>query len=360
MTTSADLVAKLKKEMGANIAKMGNEQYVDTPRLPTGIFPLDLASGGGFPMGRVSLVYGPESSNKTNVCLKAIAQGQIIYPDKKAVFVDAEGSYDPVWASIMGVDTSRLIVMQPEYAEQAVDIVEAFLYAEDVFVVVLDSIAALCTQNEVESSAEKVIVGGASNAVGKMFRKATISFNRMRNQGKMPPAFIGINQIRFKIGVMFGNPETMPGGNAPKYASSFTLRVYGKNEMDKKIHPVMPAWKHVTFAIQKWKMPVLATTGEFKMLMQEGIGQKPGWVNDWNTLYKYLQELDYISKSKQGYELFGETYPTLTAAHDYLYADPELLQNAKSQVIAELLDAGQGLGAQADTPEESAAMAEAL
>lgn len=360
MTSSADIVAKMKKEYGGSIAKMGNEQYVDTPRLPTGIFPLDLASGGGFPMGRVSLVFGPESSNKTNICFKAIAQGQLIYPDKKAVFVDAEGAYDPVWASIMGIDTERLIVMQPEYAEQAVDMVEAFLYAEDVFVVVLDSIAALCTQNEVESSAEKASVGGASACVGKMFRKATISFNRMRNQGLMPPAFIGINQIRFKIGVMFGNPETMPGGNAPKYASSFTLRVYGKNEMDKKIHPVMPAWKVVTFAIHKWKMPILATTGEFKMLMQSGAGHQPGWVNDWNTIYKYLQELDYISKEKNGYTLFGEHYPTLTAAHDYLYSQPELLQNAKSQLIAEMLDAGQGLTAQADTPEEAQALEEAM
>lgn len=338
MSDAAEIMAKMQKEYGASTAKMGNDKYADTPRLPTGIFPLDLASGGGFPMGRVSLVYGPESSGKTNITLKAIGQGQILHPDKVGVFVDAEGSYDESWAKKMGVDTSRLIVMSPEYAEQAVDMVEGFLYAKDVFAVVLDSVAALTTQNEVESSAEKAAVGGASAVVGKMFRKATVSFNRMRNQGLMPPAFIGINQIRHKIGVMFGNPETMPGGNAPKYASSFTLRVYGKNEMDKKIHPVMPAWKDTSFVIQKWKMPILSTHGEFKMLMLEGAGDGPGWVNDWNTVSTYLKELDYLSKGeKSGWSLFGEDFPTLQACRDYLYDQPSLLIEAKQQIITEML-----------------------
>lgn len=345
MSDSAEIMAKMQKEYGTASAKKGSDQYADTPRLPTGIFPLDLASGGGFPMGRVSLVYGPESSNKTNITLKAIAAGQVMYPDKVAVFVDAEGSYDPDWAALMGIDTSRLIVMSPEYAEQAVDMVEGFLYAKDVFCVVLDSVAALCTQNEVESSAEKMAVGGASAVVGKMFRKATVSFNRMRNQGLMPPAFIGINQIRHKIGVMFGNPETMPGGNAPKFASSFTVRVYGKNEMDKKIHPVMPAWKNVSFIIQKWKMPILATHGEFNMLMMHAptLGEKPGWVNDWNTVSSYLKELDYLTKGeKGGWSMFGETYPTLVACKDALYSDPEVLQEAKAEIIKELLLKGSG------------------
>lgn len=355
MSNAAEIMAKLQKEYGQNVAKKGNDQYVDTPRLPTGIFPLDLASGGGFPMGRVSLVYGPESSGKTNTLLKAIGQGQILYPDKIGVFVDAEGSYDPDWATLMGIDTSRLIVMSPEYAEQAVDMVEAFLYAKDVFCVGLDSVAALCTQNEVESSAEKAAVGGASAVIGKLFRKTTVSFNRMRNQGLMPPAFIGINQIRHKIGVMFGNPETMPGGNAPKYASSFTLRVYGKNEMDKKIHPVMPAWKDTSFVIQKWKMPILATHGEFKMLMLEApaIGQRPGWVNDWNTVSTYLKELDYLGKEKNGWTLFGDSYPTLEACKQALYAQPAVLQEAKQTIIQELLSKG-SLQGQEDTAEEAA------
>lgn len=353
MTSTAEILKKMKKEYGDSVATMGSDSFVDTPRLPTGIFPFDLASGGGFPMGRVSVVYGPESSNKTNVVLKAIGQGQLLYPDKQAVFVDAEGSYDPKWARMLGVDTDKLIVIHPEYAEQAVDMIEAFLYASDVFVVALDSIAALSTQNEIESSAEKASVGGASLVVGKLFKKATVSFNRMRNQGHMPPAFIGINQIRTKIGVMYGDPETMPGGNAIKFASSFTVRLYGKNILDKKINPVMPSFKETNIIIKKWKMPILAINAQFSMQMLEANGRYPGHVEDWNTIANYLKELDYLGKAeKGGWNLFGETYKTLEECKQALYANPETLAEAKAQIIQEMLSKG-GIGEGEVEEEES-------
>lgn len=355
MSSTDEILKKVKKDYGNSIAKMGNEQYADTPRIPTGIFPFDLACGGGFPMGRVSIVFGPESSNKTNICLKAIGEGQKIYTDKKAVFIDAEGAYDPDWARLMGVDTDALIVIHPEYAEQAVDIIEAFLYASDVFMVVLDSIAALSTQNEIESSAEKAAVGGASLVIGKLFKKATVSFNRMRNQGHIPPAFIGINQIRHKIGVMFGDPETQPGGNALKFAASFMVRVYGKNILDKKINPTMPAFKHTSVIIRKWKMPILASTAEFTMQTLAGGGQVPGHVNDWNTVGNYLRELDYLSKGeKGGWVMFGEEYKTLEACREYLYGDSETLREAKAQIIHELLTKGGSLPVQEEPEVDTA------
>lgn len=341
MSNSAEIIKKMKKDYGESVAKRGSDEYVDTPRLPTGIFPFDLASGGGFPMGRVSIVFGPESAGKTNVVLKAIGQGQKIYPHMQAVFVDAEHAFDPLWARMLGVDTDRLIVIHPEYAEQAVDMIEAFLYASDVFCVALDSIAALSTQNEIESSAEKAAVGGASLIIGKLFKKATVSFNRMRNSGQMPPAFIGINQIRHKIGQMFGDPETMPGGNAIKFASSFTVRVYGKNLMDKKLHPVLPVYKETSIIIRKWKMPINATTAVYNMQMIPAGGKEPGHVEDWPTLKAYLTELDYLGKAeKGGWSLFGETYPTLDAVRTSLYGDPETLLEAQTQIIQECLAKG--------------------
>lgn len=341
MSNTAELLKQFKKSLGTSVVTMGNDSFSDTPRLPTGVFQFDLCSGGGFPMGRVSIIWGAESSNKTNLCLKVIAQGQMLHPDKKAVFVDAEGSYDPAWAELMGVDTSKLIVLHPEYAEQAIDMIEAFLYADDVFVVVLDSIAALTTQNEIESSAEKMIVGGASLLVGKMFKKTTISFNRMRNQGKMPPAFIAVNQVRNKIGFVMGDPSIMPGGFAPKFAASFIVRVYGKNVMDKKINPVMPAFKDTTITIQKWKMPILSTNAEFSMQMLAHGGKSPGHCEDWNTVANYLRELDYFSKGeKGGWVLFGETYKLQEDARLALYSNPLQLAEAKAQIIAELLAKG--------------------
>lgn len=281
------------------------------------------------------------NSNKTNLCLKVIGQGQRMFPEKRAVFVDAENSFDPVWATTLGVDVDRLIVVSPEYAEQAVDMIEAFLYASDVFTVVLDSIAALSTQNEIESTAEKAAVGGASLVVGKLFKKATVSFNRMRNKGEMPPAFIGINQIRNKIGVLYGDPTTMPGGNAVKFSSSFTMRMYGKNVLDKKVHPVLPAFKETTVTMSKWKVPINATSAVFNMQMIEANGRKPGYVEDWPTLKAYLTELDYLDKApKGGWLLFGDTFKTLDEIKAHLYGDPAYLQEVRDTIVKEVTSKG--------------------
>lgn len=341
MASSAEVMKAIAKSHGSSIVKMGGDDYADTPRIPTGIFPFDLASGGGFPMGRVSIVWGAESSNKTNTVLCAIAQGQQIYPEKKAVFVDAEHAFDPVWARKLGVNTDELILVHPEFAEQAVDFIESFLYADDVFLVALDSIAALSTQNEIESSAEKASVGGPALAVGKLFKKATVSFNRMRNQGAMPPAFIAINQVRNKIGVMYGSPDIMPGGFAPRFASSFTVRVHGKNIIDKKVNPTMPCQKEVSVTIQKWKMPIIATSAVYTMNMMDSPGQKVGECGDWNTVSAFLKELDYLSKGeKGGWVMFGTPYKTLDECKAALYGDQSMLREAKGHIINEMLMRG--------------------
>lgn len=339
--TSDSIMKKIGKDHGAFIATRGDTKYEDVPRIPTGIFPLDLALGGGLPMGKVTIIWGNESSNKTNVVLKAIGQGQKLYPDKKAVFVDAEHGYDEAWAAQMGVDTAKLIVIHPEYAEQAIDIIEQFLYATDVFMVALDSVAALSTQNEIDSSAEKMAVGGAALKLGSMFKKITVSFNKMKNQGQIAPAFVAINQVRQKVGVMYGSPDVMPGGFAQKFAASCIIRLHGKNEMDKTIHPVLPAYKMTTATISKWKFPILSTVSEFKMQMVPGGGRYPGHVEDWNTVSTYLKELDYLSKGdKGGWVLFGEPYQTLIDCRDALYEDVALVMETKATIINELLARG--------------------
>ena len=341
MASTSEILKKIQKEHGTSVVQKGVTSFADTIRIPTGVFPVDLAMGGGFPMGRVSIVYGPESSNKTNIVLCAIAQGQQMFPDKNAVLVDAESVFDPKWAVRFGIDLNRLIVVQPDYAEQAVDFLESFLYAEDVFMVALDSIAALVTANEVESTAEKASVGGPSLIVGKLFKKTVVSFNRMRNQGMMPPAFIAINQIRTKIGVMYGNPETMPGGFAPKFASSMTLRVYGKNIVDKKVNATMPCQKEVSVVLQKWKVPIVADHAVYTMNMIDSPHGAVGTCNDWNTVQSYLKELDYLSKGeKAGWVMFEDPYKTLEDCKQKLYGDPAMLRDAKQTIIKEVLEKG--------------------
>lgn len=353
MTTTAEILKKLHKDHGVNIANVASAKLNDVVRIPTGIFAVDLAMGGGFPMSKCSIVYGPESSNKTNIVLCAVREAQRMYPDKNAVFVDAEHALNPEWAAKLGVDLSRLIVVQPEYAEQAADLIESFQYAQDVSIIVLDSIAALATNKEIENSVETMAVGGASLTIGRLYRKVTVAASRMANKGLTPPAFIAINQIRMKIGVMFGNPETMPGGNPPKFASSMTLRVYGKNIIDKKISTAMPAYKEVSCVIQKWKCPILAVNATYTMQMIEAEGRKPGYINDWNTVSSYMKELDYLSKGeKSGWVMCGHSYPTLDACKEALYSDADMLADVKATIINELIAAGTSVEASGEIPTE--------
>ncbi len=341
MSNTSEIIKHIHKTHGKGIARMGNDKYEDCARIPTGIFPFDLASGGGFPMGRMSLVVGPESSNKTNLVLNAIGQGQQIYPDKQAVFIDAEDAFNGPWAEKMGVDTSRLIVLKPEYAEQAVDFVDALVHADDVFLVALDSIAALSVSAEMEASAERVQVGGSALVVNKMFKKLSPAYNKLRNAGKNPPALVCINQLRHKVAIgPHGNPETWPGGMAQNYSSSFTVRVYGKNEIDKKINAVLPAFKVVSLVIKKWKMPILAMNSEYRMQMIPGGGHGPGWCNDWNTLKTYLEELNYLTKGDKSWNMFGEEFKLLNDCREHLYGNPELLREAKATIIKEMLAKG--------------------
>ena len=338
-TTSAkDLIAKHRKSYGETTVSVGGNQP-DLERVPTGLFPFDLASGGGFPRCRASIVYGPESSNKTNICLKAIASHQAIWPNQVNVFVAIEG-FDPLWARQLGVDTDQLIVLYPSYAEQAIDMVEEYLYAEDCGVVVLDSLAAMVTTQEAEKSAESATVGGSSVAVGKLVRKCNGALLDAEKSGRKP-TMLYVNQIRSKIGVMFGNPETMPGGNAPRFQSALTVRVYGKNVTDAKISQVMPVMKETTFTIPKWKVPIVAASGVFRMVTHPHSGFLVGEVDDWNTVSQYLRDAGLLGKTgAKGWTMLGDPYPTLQACKDKVYSDKPFGRKVRQQIIETVLAEG--------------------
>lgn len=336
MATASEVLKSVHKEHGQSVATLG-AKVMNRPRLPTGILALDIATGGGFPMGKVSIVFGPESSGKTNIVLKAIACGQKLHPDKMAVFIDIENAYDPTWAAQLGVDIDRVIHVQPESAEQAVDLTEAFLYASDVFVVAIDSLAALVTQNEINSSAEKAVVGGSSLSVGKLMRKAVRAQAKAEADTGFAPAMLCVNQIRHKIGVMFGDPETTPGGHAPRFAASMIVRVYGKNVMDKAVHATIPAVKNTSVILRKWKVPIVATTCEYDMQMIATETTAPGEVKEWNTLSTYMKELGYLEKTKTGWVMMGKPYATLNACKDQLDANPLVAIQLKSEIIKELV-----------------------
>lgn len=333
------MLAKYQKDMGEEIGSFGGK-LPPASRVPTGLFPLDLALAGGFPRGKCTMIYGPESSNKTNIALRAIAQHQLLWPDKLCAFVDLEGGLDPDWARALGVDVEKLIVVKPAFAEQAVNMVEGFLCADDCGLVVLDSLAALVTSSELDNSAERANVGGATSAIGKLYRKTTVALNEAEKQDRYP-TLIYINQVTFKIGVMFGDPETTPGGKKPPHQASIILRCYGKNKMDTTISKAMPVAKEVNFIIKKYKCPILAASGRFEMATIAHGLLNVGQCDDFNTVSEYLKAYGLFAKGeKKGWTILGESYDTIAPFKERLYSDGAFGQQVRQNIIDRMLSAG--------------------
>lgn len=335
----AGMLKQFQKDYGDKVGSYGGD-YSEATRIPTGFFAFDMATGGGIPRGRCSIIYGPESSGKTNLALRSVANHQRMYTKLTCVYVDLENSFDPKWAEAMGVDTKKLVVIRPDYAEQVVDIVEALLHTSDVGLVVVDSLAAMVTTQETNNSAEKAVVGGAGLVIGKLVRKTTLALSRADKEGRSP-TLIYINQIRFKVGVMFGDPETMPGGKAPGYQASLIVRTYGKNIMDSKVNKVMPVRKQTQFVVKKWKVPIIATHGMYEMACYEHNGMGIGQTDDWKTMSGYAEQYGLIEKADKGYKVADKTYNTQKALKEGVLSDPELYAGMKQLVIERALAGGE-------------------
>lgn len=334
-SATEELMKSFQKEYGEEVGSFGGA-YANTDRIPTGLFALDLATGGGFPRGRCSIVYGPESSCKTNSAYLAIASHQKLWPDERCSFVDIERAFDKAYAKKFGVDVDKLAVLRPQFAEQAVDITEGLLSAADAGLCVVDSLAALVTAGEMDSSAEKAVVGGASNPVGKMVRKTTMAMGEAVKQGRYP-SLIYINQIRHKIGVMFGDPENMPGGFAPRFQASLWLRFYGKNIIDNKINQDLPVRKEVKVQVKKWKVPIFSTGAQFEMATIAHKGLKVGQSDDFDLVKVLLEGMGEWEKVKGGYHILGQVYPTQSAFEQRLLSDFVFATTLKQALISDAL-----------------------
>lgn len=342
MSNINDILNKVKKEYGNSVGLKASDVPA-TERVPTGIFPFDLATGGGFPVGRASIIFGPESSMKTTLALLAVAYLQKTQPEKKCVFIDVEASYDPAWGAQLGINNEELVYIRPDYAEQAIDICEAFLYGDDVGIIVIDSLAALIPAKEVEDSAEKAIVGTAGLLISKFYRKATLALSKSRAEGRTP-TLIAINQIRMKIGVLHGNPETMPGGQAFKFFSSLTIRLYGKNEVVKAVHPTLPTYKNVSGVIKKYKIPITNTNFEFKIGLVDSPANNVsvGQCDDWNSFSNWLKKMGILHKVEtgQGWVCLDTEYKTLIELREAVEADIALNSKLRSLVFDTVIASG--------------------
>lgn len=305
-----DTLSDLEKKYGKGaVMKLGDAKHVDVEVTPTGSLTLDLALGvGGVPKGRVIEIFGPESSGKTTLALHIIAQAQ--RRGEVAAFIDAEHALDPDYAKRIGVDTKNLLISQPDTGEQALDIVEALVRSNSVGIVVIDSVAALVPRAELEGEMGDSHMGLQARLMSQALRKITASVSRSRT------TVIFINQLRIKIGIMFGNPETTTGGNALKFYASIRLDI-------RRIEAIkvgeLNVGNRVRVKVVKNKVAPPFRQAEFDLMFNEGISRSGeiidlavhrGIINKLGSWYEY--EGEKIGQGKDAVKEFLKANPKIS------------------------------------------------
>ena len=285
-----ETLSQIEKQFGkGTVMRMGDREVVDIPAISTGSIGLDIALGiGGVPQGRVIEIFGPESSGKTTLTLQVIAECQ--KAGGTAAFIDAEHALDPLYAKKLGVNVDELLLSQPDTGEQALEVADMLVKSQSVDLLVIDSVAALTPRAEIEGEMGDHHVGLQARLMSQALRKITGNIQRSN------ATVIFINQIRMKIGVMFGNPETTSGGNALKFYSSVRLdirRIGAVKEGEEVIG------NETRVKVVKNKVSPPFTKAEFQILYGKGInvegeiidfGQKLGLIEKAGSWYSYNDE----------------------------------------------------------------------
>jgi recombination protein RecA len=228
-----ETIQDINKRFGMGSAMvLGRAHSLNIERISSGSLNIDKILGGGLPIGRVIEIYGPESSGKTTLTLHAIVEAQKAYPDKHTAFIDAEHALDPIYAKAIGVDLDRMIISQPDSGEQALEITEAFIRSGDVSIVVIDSVDALTPEATLRGEMGDTNIARLARLMSQGLRKLTAAINKTKT------LVVFVNQVREKVGIMFGNPETTPGGRALKFYATQRIRIQKQdvpgNKLDKQ------------------------------------------------------------------------------------------------------------------------------
>lgn len=309
-------VDQIEKQFGkGSIMHLEGDNKVDIETIPTGSVSLDIALGGGIPKGRIVEIYGPESSGKTTLTLHVIAELQ-----KKggtAAFVDAEHALDPAYAKRLGVDVEKLLVSQPDSGEQALEIVETLVRSNAVDIVVIDSVAALVPQAEIEGDMGDSHMGLQARLMSQALRKLTSIISRSKC------TVIFINQLRMKIGVMFGNPETTTGGNALKFYASVRMDIRRTSQIKTGEEII---GNRVRVKVVKNKVAPPFRQAEFDIMYNQGISSE-GDILDLAT------EKGIVEKAGAWFAYGGENIAQgREAAKQYLKDNPKVLKEIDKKV----------------------------
>jgi recombination protein RecA len=310
-------LAQIDKQFGkGSVMYLGDEEASeDIEAVSTGSLNLDIALGiGGLPRGRIIEIYGPESSGKTTLTLHAIAEMQKV--GGTAAFIDAEHALDPSYAKKLGVNTDDLLISQPDTGEQALEIADMLVRSGGVDIVVIDSVAALTPKAEIEGDMGDSHMGLQARLMSQALRKLTANIKKANTM------VIFINQIRMKIGVMFGSPETTTGGNALKFYASVRLDIRRIGAI-KKGDEILGNETRVKVVKNKVAPPF--KQAEFQILYNQGISRE-GEILDLGVNY------DIIGKSGAFYDINGTKLQGKDKARDYLKDNPEIAQDLETQI----------------------------
>jgi recombination protein RecA len=267
------------------------------------------------------------------------------FRESVCAFVDIEGSWDEGWAVRQGVDPKRLLLSQPEFGEQAIDIADAILRSGECDLLAMDSVATLTPMTEIENSMSKDQMGAQPRMIGKGMRKIGMALNELANKAGRRPTVLLINQIRFKIGVMFGNPETQPGGQSPGFAATTETRISpGEYKMDKpekgsedeKAGMMKPLYADMNFRVTKNKSYVARIEGSFRLNFVDSPVKKMGDVIDEPFMVQQAEAIGLMDKKEGSWHLLGQSFDTKSQVEERLMTDPQykrVVRNALMQVL---------------------------
>ena len=331
-------LGQIEKQFGkGSVMKLGDFQAMNVEAIPTGALSLDIALGiGGIPRGRIVEVYGPESSGKTTLALHMIAEAQKL--GGEAAFIDAEHALDPVYAKHLGVDIDNLIVSQPDTGEQALEIAEALVRSGALDVIVIDSVAALVPKAEIDGDMGDSHIGLQARLMSQALRKLAGAINKSKS------VIIFINQLREKVGVMFGNPETTAGGRALKYYASVRLDIR-KVENIKQDGEVVGNRARVKVVKNKVAPPF--REAEFDIVYGKGISKE-------GNILDIAVNLDIIEKSGSWFAYNGERIGQgRENVKKYLQDNPEIAKEIEEKIRANFNEAFEkSLGDEIEEDEE--------